>query len=131
MPSLTEAFKRQMAEREANAAAKTSAAGNFTGPSAGTGAGDGSAVTDGFAGVGSGIAAVAPDNSAEDADDAAEDDDMPVWSGLSKTFGEDAAAAKTAEQNGGAPVPGGAEPEPPPDPRMERVLRLFRGTIVK
>ena len=55
------------------------------------------------------------------------DEDVPVWRTLSKSF-EEGIAEKKKAGNGGAEA---AEPEPPPDPRIERVLRLFRGTIVK
>jgi hypothetical protein len=77
---------------------------------------------------------VASDRSGASADEEAGegDEDLPVWSTLSKTFEKDIAAAKNAkmaEQTGGAAEQPAAEP--PPESQTERVLRLFRGTIVK
>ncbi|MDR0997520.1 MAG: DNA polymerase III subunit gamma/tau [Treponema sp.] len=60
----------------------------------------------------------------------AEDEDVPLWSNLSKTFRENAAmAAGAAAKESG--VGAGANEEPPLDPKAERVCRIFGGTVVK
>ncbi|GHV91748.1 hypothetical protein AGMMS50268_22510 [Spirochaetia bacterium] len=99
--SLTEEFRRRMAARASGAAAADTAGGSA-----------GPAAAEPFSG------ADRLEPAAADGDGATGDDeDLPVWRTL----------PKTVEQDKGASV----EPEPPPDPRTERVLRLFRGTIVK
>ncbi|GHT65359.1 hypothetical protein FACS1894110_07050 [Spirochaetia bacterium] len=87
--SLTEEFKRRMAERESETAVVKAPSVNG---------------------------------------DVENDEDVPVWRTLSKSF-EESIAEKKAAGSGGAVEP--PAPEPPPDYRIERVLRLFRGTIVK
>ncbi|GHV51764.1 hypothetical protein AGMMS49579_07780 [Spirochaetia bacterium] len=94
--SLTEEFKRRMAARESEAAARTTNA---------TGADSGSA-----------------------AEEAEGDEDVPVWRTLSKSFEENIVEKKKAGNGAAVEQPA---PEPPLESRTERVLRLFRGTIVK
>ncbi|MDR3191793.1 MAG: DNA polymerase III subunit gamma/tau [Treponema sp.] len=57
----------------------------------------------------------------------AEDEDVPVWSGLSGNFTEGAAAGARKEPVDKAPD----NEEKPLDPKTERVCRIFGGTVVK
>jgi DNA polymerase-3 subunit gamma/tau len=62
-------------------------------------------------------------------EDSAEDDDIPIWSSLSKTFEEStiaAAGAKPKEEGSTT-----ERKEPALDPKEERVCRIFGGTVVK
>ncbi|MDR0451234.1 MAG: DNA polymerase III subunit gamma/tau [Treponema sp.] len=60
----------------------------------------------------------------------AEDEDVPVWSNLSKTFRENAVTKSGFLPK--EPGPGAADNEPRPlDPKAERVCRIFGGTVVK
>ncbi|GHV86911.1 hypothetical protein AGMMS50255_2070 [Spirochaetia bacterium] len=103
--SLTEEFKRRMAERESAAARTANAAGaDFGSVAENTG-------------------------SAADGADPEGDEDVPIWRTLSKSFEESIAEKKKTAGNGETLEQ--PSPEPPLESRTERVLRLFRGTIIK
>jgi DNA polymerase-3 subunit gamma/tau len=56
------------------------------------------------------------------------DEDVPVWSNLSKNFRESTAIADVRQEPGGSAA---GNEETPLDPKAERVCRIFGGTVVK